>query len=80
MRDPRQSVSTGEASLRVTDVRSPESAEIDRLARLWYDGRRDGHVNILPVDLARHRRLESFSQRRRRGRLQEDGQGRVGAF
>jgi ribosomal protein S18 acetylase RimI-like enzyme len=45
------------------DVRDAESAEVDRLASLWYDGWRDAHEKILPAELARHRTLESFKDR-----------------
>jgi GNAT superfamily N-acetyltransferase len=45
------------------DVRTAEEAEIDHLARLWYDGWQDAHARILPEQLARHRTLESFKHR-----------------
>ena len=45
------------------EVRNAEEAELDRLARLWYDGWRDAHEEILPAELARHRTLESFRDR-----------------
>jgi ribosomal protein S18 acetylase RimI-like enzyme len=45
------------------DVRDAESAEVDQLASLWYDGWRDAHKEILPAELARHRTLESFRDR-----------------
>ncbi|PCC69195.1 Acetyltransferase (GNAT) domain-containing protein [Nannocystis exedens] len=53
------SLLTDEAPL----VRSAEAAEIDRLARLWYDGWQDAHAAILPAELARYRTLESFRER-----------------
>jgi ribosomal protein S18 acetylase RimI-like enzyme len=45
-------------------VRPAETAEVDYLARLWYDGWQDAHARILPAELTRIRTLESF-----RGRL-----------
>lgn len=45
------------------DVRAAAEAEIDHLAKLWYDGRQDAHARILPSELARHRTLESFKHR-----------------
>jgi GNAT superfamily N-acetyltransferase len=44
-------------------VRGAESAEIEHLARLWYDGWRDAHVGIVPAELERFRTLESFRER-----------------
>jgi ribosomal protein S18 acetylase RimI-like enzyme len=49
------------------DVRAAEDAEIDHLARVWYDGWRDAHLRIVPAELTRLRTLESF-----RTRLQTD--------
>lgn len=43
--------------------RAAEPAEIDALARLWFDGWQDAHADILPADLARMRTLESFGER-----------------
>ena len=45
------------------DVRAAEEAEIDQLARMWYDGWRDAHVPIVPAELTRRRTLESFRDR-----------------
>jgi ribosomal protein S18 acetylase RimI-like enzyme len=45
------------------DVRAAERREIDKLARIWYDGWQDAHADILPPDLARVRTLESFRDR-----------------
>lgn len=45
------------------DIRAADESEIDFLAALWYDGWQDAHAQILPVELARHRTLESFRQR-----------------
>lgn len=47
------------------EVRAADEAEIDQLARIWYDGWQDAHAQIVPAELARVRTLESF-----RGRLQ----------
>jgi GNAT superfamily N-acetyltransferase len=44
-------------------ARSAEQAELDQLARIWYDGWQDAHARLLPAELARHRTLESFRQR-----------------
>jgi ribosomal protein S18 acetylase RimI-like enzyme len=49
------------------NVRSAEEAEIDHLAKIWYDGWRDAHEQIVPAELTRLRTLESF-----RDRLQVD--------
>jgi ribosomal protein S18 acetylase RimI-like enzyme len=49
------------------NVRSAEEAEIDHLAKIWYDGWRDAHEQIVPAELTRLRTLESF-----RDRLQAD--------
>jgi ribosomal protein S18 acetylase RimI-like enzyme len=45
------------------DVRSAEEAELDHLAKIWYDGWRDAHAQIVPAELARVRTLESFRDR-----------------
>ena len=45
------------------DVRPAEQADIDHLARVWYDGWQDAHARILPAELARVRTLESFRSR-----------------
>jgi ribosomal protein S18 acetylase RimI-like enzyme len=44
-------------------VRAAEAAEIDHLAKVWYDGWQDAHARILPAELARVRTLESFRDR-----------------
>ncbi len=44
-------------------VRPAEQAEIDQLARIWYDGWKDAHAKILPAELARMRTLASFRER-----------------
>jgi GNAT superfamily N-acetyltransferase len=45
------------------NVRPIERTEVGIVARLWYDGWQDAHAEILPSELARHRTLESFTQR-----------------
>src|SRR5215470_6752235 len=47
------------------NVRAAEEAEIDHLAKLWFDGWQDAHRNILPAELARLRTLESLRDRLR---------------
>jgi hypothetical protein len=44
-------------------VRPAEGAEIDHLAKVWYDGWQDAHARILPAELTRIRTLESFKDR-----------------
>ena len=46
-------------------TRTAEEAELDQLARIWYDGWQDAHSRILPAELARYRTLESFKDRLR---------------
>src|ERR1700736_1790520 len=46
-------------------VRGAEEAEIQHLAKLWYDGWQDAHAQIVPAELARRRTLESFGLRLR---------------
>jgi ribosomal protein S18 acetylase RimI-like enzyme len=45
------------------DVRDAEAAEIDGLARVWFDGWHDAHAQIVPAELTRLRTLENFRQR-----------------
>jgi ribosomal protein S18 acetylase RimI-like enzyme len=45
------------------DVRAAEEAEIDHLARVWYEGWHESHARIVPAELTRLRTLESFRQR-----------------
>ena len=45
------------------DVRPAVEAEIDELARVWYDGWHDAHVQIVPAQLTQVRTLESFRKR-----------------
>jgi GNAT superfamily N-acetyltransferase len=49
----------------MTIVRSAESADIDPLARLWFDGWHEAHATLLPPILTRIRTLESFTERLR---------------
>lgn len=44
-------------------VRAAEEADVDHLAKVWYDGWQDAHARILPAELARLRTLESFRER-----------------
>jgi GNAT superfamily N-acetyltransferase len=44
-------------------VRSATSAEIDALAKLWFEGWQDAHAEILPIELKKVRTLESFRER-----------------
>ena len=44
-------------------VRTAQEAEIDQLAKLWYDGWQDAHAQILPAQLTRLRTLETFRER-----------------
>jgi ribosomal protein S18 acetylase RimI-like enzyme len=46
-----------------TNVRDANASDIAQLARIWYDGWQDAHARILPVELARLRTLQSFSER-----------------
>jgi ribosomal protein S18 acetylase RimI-like enzyme len=45
------------------DVRAAEEAELDQLARVWYDGWQDAHARIVPAELTRARTVESFRER-----------------
>jgi GNAT superfamily N-acetyltransferase len=45
------------------NVRAADQAEIEDLAKLWYDGWQDAHAQILPAELTRIRTLESFRDR-----------------
>src|SRR5262245_15156844 len=47
------------------DVRDAEAGEVERLAKTWYDGWCDAHLQIVPAELARVRTLESFRDRMR---------------
>lgn len=47
------------------NVRGAEEAEIGHLAKIWYDGWRDAHEQIVPAELTQLRTLESFQDRLR---------------
>jgi RimJ/RimL family protein N-acetyltransferase len=44
-------------------VRDADPSEIDRLAKIWFDGWQDAHAKLLPEELARQRTLSSFRER-----------------
>jgi GNAT superfamily N-acetyltransferase len=44
-------------------VRPALKSEIDQLTRIWFDGWRDAHAEIVPPELVRLRTLESFRDR-----------------
>ena len=45
------------------NVRFAMESEINRLARLWFDGWQDAHADLVPPELVRLRTLESFRDR-----------------
>jgi GNAT superfamily N-acetyltransferase len=45
------------------DVRPATTAEIDRIARVWFDGWHEAHAHLMPSELTRLRTLESFAER-----------------
>lgn len=45
------------------NVRAAEPSEVDQLARVWFDGWQDAHLEILPAELRRFRTLDSFRDR-----------------
>jgi GNAT superfamily N-acetyltransferase len=45
------------------DVRRAHEAELDALARLWYESWLDAHAAIVPAELTLARTLDSFRQR-----------------
>ena len=45
------------------DVRNAEEHELDHLAQLWYQGWRDAHEQIVPLELKQLRTRESFAPR-----------------
>lgn len=45
------------------NIRNAIDSEIDALGKLWYEGWKDAHAEILPADLARYRTPESFRER-----------------
>ena len=46
-------------------IRDAEEDDVETLARIWYDGWNDAHVQIVPAELKRIRTLESFAERMR---------------
>jgi GNAT superfamily N-acetyltransferase len=46
-------------------VRDAKAAEIDQLAKIWFDGWQDAHAHLVPRELARQRTLSSFQERLR---------------
>jgi GNAT superfamily N-acetyltransferase len=44
-------------------VREADLAEIQPLAKLWYDGWQDAHARIVPAELVRVRTLQNFQER-----------------
>ena len=44
-------------------TRPAHAADLDRLASIWHDGWRDGHLAIVPASLAGVRTLENFRER-----------------
>jgi GNAT superfamily N-acetyltransferase len=46
-------------------IRNAEESELEQLAGIWYDAWQDAHAEILPVELARLRSLQSFEDRLR---------------
>jgi GNAT superfamily N-acetyltransferase len=45
------------------EVRDAEPAEIDQVAKVWYDAWNDAHVHLVPAELVRLRTLERFRER-----------------
>ena len=45
------------------EIRSAREADIARLAAIWHDGWRDGHLALVPDALANVRTLDSFRDR-----------------
>jgi ribosomal protein S18 acetylase RimI-like enzyme len=45
------------------DVRPATTAEIDSIARIWFDGWHEAHAHLLPPDLTRLRTLDNFAER-----------------
>jgi GNAT superfamily N-acetyltransferase len=45
------------------DVRPATPAEIERIAKVWFDGWHEAHAHLVPADLTRLRTLESFAER-----------------
>jgi GNAT superfamily N-acetyltransferase len=47
------------------DPRDATPDEIDALAHLWFEGWRDAHATIVPIELVRLRTLDNFRERLR---------------
>ena len=45
------------------EVRTPTTEDLDALAKIWFDGWRDAHADILPAELGQDRTLESLRER-----------------
>jgi GNAT superfamily N-acetyltransferase len=45
------------------DVRPATAAEIDSIARVWFEGWHEAHAHLVPPDLTVLRTLESFAER-----------------
>jgi ribosomal protein S18 acetylase RimI-like enzyme len=56
-------MSAARAAMDAIETRPVEEQEIDRLARLWYEGWQDAHAQIVPAELRRLRSLNSFKHR-----------------
>jgi GNAT superfamily N-acetyltransferase len=61
------------------EIRHAEEAEIDALAKVWYEGWQDAHAAILPDELKRVRTLASFSDRLRTQLADVRAAGAIGA-
>jgi ribosomal protein S18 acetylase RimI-like enzyme len=47
----------------IVTIRDAEPGDVDRLASLWFEGWRDGHVAIVPAELTALRTRDSFLAR-----------------
>jgi ribosomal protein S18 acetylase RimI-like enzyme len=45
------------------NVRGAEEAEVNQLAKIWYDAWHEAHADIVPAELTKLRTLESFRER-----------------
>jgi GNAT superfamily N-acetyltransferase len=45
------------------NVRPATTAEIDRIAQVWFDGWHEAHAHLVPADLTRIRTIENFAER-----------------
>ena len=46
-------------------LRGATAADLEAIARIWYEGWTDGHVGHVPAELVRHRHPEQFLSRAR---------------